>query len=251
MKYSAAVKAYHGNSFFSKAISLSLEDNQIGTFWSNGSNISATSAIVGNGVGGQGTISLVASILRLNNLTINATGQVSMINTARIIATSIDNNHGGSFDFRRGVLTVETFTGDLVNQGGTLAPSNLLSDLPAGSTTIVGDYIQQANARLTIDIGGVLQANEYDSVNVTGSVLLDGDLQLSLIDDFVPQATDTFTILDDADLTQWEINYGGADADADGDLGSIGQMHFKGNCSCIMSDPLWQKGSRNLLLLMA
>ncbi len=218
-------------------LTIAAEDNQIGTFSAQTSSITATSAIVGNSVSGQGTVSLVASTFRLNDLTINATGQVSMINTARIFATLIDNNHGGSFDFQGGALTVKVFTGDLVNQGGTLAPANLPLGTPAGSTTIVGDYTQQANTKLAIDIGGILQANEHDFINVTGTALFEGDLQLSLIDDFIPQATDMFTILTANNLAGLFDNVNsGERLTTDDGIGSFVVDFDYGNDQIVLSD---------------
>jgi len=84
---------------------------------------------------------------------------------------------------------VGTFNGNLTNQGGVLAPGH-----SAGSTTINGGYTQQAGA-LEIEIGGPLAVSGFDFVNVTGSALIDGDLELSLISGFIPTPSQTFAIL--------------------------------------------------------
>jgi hypothetical protein len=79
----------------------------------------------------------------------------------------------------------------LTNQGGTLAPG-----LSAGRTTIDGNYTQQAGGTLDIEIGGATQSTQYDFVSSEGFASLNGQLQLSLINGFVPTGAQMFTILD-------------------------------------------------------
>ena len=167
---------------------------------------------------------------------------------------------------------MESFQGDLINEGGTLTPGTSV-----GSTTILGNYAQQTLATLEIEIGGTLAIIEHDFISISGNVLLDGLLELSLLDEFVPDASDTFTVLsagsltgffdnatpgsrldtvdglgsflvdidfaadqivlrdfsfaadfdndgdvDGADLTKWEMDFGGPGSDADGDGDSDG-----------------------------
>jgi T5SS/PEP-CTERM-associated repeat protein len=94
------------------------------------------------------------------------------------------------FQWTSGTLHVGTFLGDLVNGGGVLAPG-----ASAGSTTINGDYQHLAAATLQIEVGGTVPGTQYDLVNVTGDVLLEGNLQLVLLNGFTPAASHVFTIL--------------------------------------------------------
>ena len=77
-----------------------------------------------------------------------------------------------------------------MNQGGTLAPGP-----DANNTTISGNYTQHANAKLAIDVGGRSAGGSHDLINVTETTVLDGQLQLSLINGFVPEAADQLTLL--------------------------------------------------------
>jgi T5SS/PEP-CTERM-associated repeat protein len=101
----------------------------------------------------------------------------------------------GQFHMTSGTLHVDFFHGNLTNVGGALAPGN-----SAGSTTILGNYTQQAAADLEIEIGGALVASQYDFVNVTGTTLLGGELQLSLINGFIPSASQVFTVFNSNSL---------------------------------------------------
>jgi hypothetical protein len=90
---------------------------------------------------------------------------------------------------------VGTFTHNLTNQGGTLAPGH-----SAGTTTIVGSYTQQNGAALQIEIGGNSPGTGYDVVNLLstinlGMANLGGELRLALLGGFVPSASTNFTVL--------------------------------------------------------
>src|SRR5262249_44813186 len=87
---------------------------------------------------------------------------------------------GGQFKWTGGTLHVAIFQGNLVNQGGTLAPGH-----SAGLTTVVGNYTQQVAGKLDIEIGGQ-SAFDNDLVSVTGAASLAGQLQLSTLNNFVP-----------------------------------------------------------------
>ena len=97
---------------------------------------------------------------------------------------------GGLFQWSSGTLHIGTHNGSLINPlGGTLSPGG-----SAGSTTIIGDYSQSAGATLEIEIGGTATATQFDFVNVTGTAMLGGDLELALINGFLPNPTDEFII---------------------------------------------------------
>lgn len=97
---------------------------------------------------------------------------------------------GGQFDWTSGTLHVGTFNGSLTNESGVLAPGH-----SAGQTTIAGNYTQSPGAVLQIEIGGPLAVSQFDFVNVMGNALIGGELELTLINGFIPTAGQTFAIL--------------------------------------------------------
>jgi T5SS/PEP-CTERM-associated repeat protein len=105
-------------------------------------------------------------------------------------AATVSFNGGGTFNFLSGTLHVGTYNGSLVNQGGTLAPGH-----SAGTTTIAGSYAQQAAGALAIEIGGTAPGSTYDVVNISSIAGISGQLQLALLNGFVPSASNTFTVL--------------------------------------------------------
>lgn len=70
----------------------------------------------------------------------------------------------------------------------------------AGSLTVFGNYTQTTAGSLSIELGGLTQGGEYDSLAVTGTATLDGLLRVALINGFVPNADDLFTFLAFASL---------------------------------------------------
>ena len=139
-------------------------------------------------------------------LTINPGGTVSVAQNIDLDTNGVLELHGGTlsadeiglggllfngqFDWTSGTLHVKTFRKSLLNQGGKFAPG-----LSAGPTVIDGNYTQQAGAELEIEIGGPVSGTQYDFVGIEGAAFLDGGLRLTLIDNFIPTATQTFTVL--------------------------------------------------------
>ena len=65
-----------------------------------------------------------------------------------------------------------------------------------GILKIVGNYTQAAGGALNIELGGTTPGTQYDRlVDSTGTVSLNGALNVSLINGFTPALGDTFTVL--------------------------------------------------------
>ncbi|MEW6331949.1 MAG: hypothetical protein AB1560_10855, partial [Pseudomonadota bacterium] len=116
------------------------------------------------------------------------------LNGGNLTAANIVVNSGGHFNFNGGTLSVGNFTGNLVNNGGTLAPGS-----SPGITNISGDYTQSVTGIFAVEIGGLLAGTEYDVLNISGIANLDGTLNVSLDDfgsgQFSPQLGDSFDVL--------------------------------------------------------
>ncbi|MCI0333041.1 MAG: autotransporter-associated beta strand repeat-containing protein, partial [Planctomycetes bacterium] len=144
------------------------------TLSNSGNNlVSGGGAIVNVNAGGTiqlgGTSLDLHGALAVNNGTINGTTNVYFGSQAK---------GTGSYG------TVNVF------DGGTFSPADSLGDV-----TVSGDYTQTDEATLLIEIAGTLMGTEYDSATITGTATLDGTLDVSLIDAFMPSAGDSFEIL--------------------------------------------------------
>ncbi|MEO1496835.1 MAG: hypothetical protein AAFV43_06755 [Planctomycetota bacterium] len=97
----------------------------------------------------------------------------------------------GVFSFTAGTLQADTVTGDVVNEGGVVAPGS-----SPGSTTILGDYTQLAAATLQIELGGLTPGSEHDQLIVDGAMLnLAGTLELMHLDEHELSVGDLFEVV--------------------------------------------------------
>jgi hypothetical protein len=92
-----------------------------------------------------------------------------------------------NLEIRAGLLTGSgTIRADVTN-AGKVAPGDTF-----GTLTIQGNYTQTASGILLIQIGG---ANTYGQLLVTGTATLNGTLEVSFLDNYVPAAGTSFQIL--------------------------------------------------------
>ena len=116
----------------------------------------------------------------------------------------MDNGENAVIDLGNGTLnpgeTLNLVSGDSLIGSGTLA-ANLVNagtvspGNSAGGITIEGNYTQQSTGVLEIQLGGTTAGTQYDQLTVTGTATMAGTLNVSLIDGFIPQVGDSFTIL--------------------------------------------------------
>src|SRR5690606_31032489 len=117
-------------------------------------------------------------------------GQVEL-EAGALDAPIITMQTGGMFNWTGGEFFVDTFQGDLSNEGGTLAARE-----GSNSILVSGDYTQSPDGVLQIAIDGPAASNQYDSMIVGDAASLGGVLQVNLTDGFRPGPHETYTILD-------------------------------------------------------
>lgn len=112
---------------------------------------------------------------------------------------TLDNSSGSGIAITGGMLQG---TGDVI--GNLLNRSRLAPGLSAGELSLDGDYTQATNGGLFVELGGTNNSNplafEFDLLSITGTADLAGVLEVSLLEDFLPQAGDTFEIISAANI---------------------------------------------------
>jgi T5SS/PEP-CTERM-associated repeat protein len=164
-----------------------------------GSSWSVTSGSLAIGLPEPGFTTSPTSLTINTGATVNVTHNVNLdtastltLQGGTLSAAEIGLNglqFNGTFQWSSGTLHVGVFRKSLTNQAGTLAPGTSI-----GSTIIDGNYTQQAGAKLAIDIGGTAANTQYDVVSSEGVANLNGLLQLTLINAFMPTSGQQFTI---------------------------------------------------------
>lgn len=152
-------------------------------------------------------LNAVSGRFATNLVAVHSGGEFNLTGGSASIGT-LNLASGGSFNFTGGKLHVDYFDGNLLNQGGILAPGNSPS-----VTEINGNYTQSAAAALEIEIGGLNTISEHDYLLVSGSATLGGTLHVSLINGFSPTAGQQFTVLDAASVVNNGLALDGPAAD--------------------------------------
>ena len=111
----------------------------------------------------------------------------------------------GSTTLNGGNMTAQVGVG-MDMQGGSLRGSGTVTGqvasagsvspgLSPGKLTVTGNYTQKAGGALTIEIGGLTPATEFDQLQVNGTATLGGALNVTLINGFVPVEGNQFVVL--------------------------------------------------------
>ncbi len=160
-------------------------DNQ-GTLTATG-----TSNIVSGTTTNSGTINLNAGVMDATSGITQTAGSI-VLNGGDLSTTA------GSVTLSGGSLSGSgTITGDVSNDGATVAPG-----ASAGLLNIAGNYTQTSRGVLAMEIGGNGTAGtDYDALNVTGAVSLNGTLTETVINGFAAAAGDAFHIIDGSNIT--------------------------------------------------
>ncbi len=139
---------------------------------------------------GNATVTLTDGALTVSNDT--DVGQFTL--SGGRLRTGTLRTAGNRFDFTGGTLSADTVIGDLINQGGDLAPGN-----SPGATAVSGDYTQSPAGIFSVEIGGRQAGSEYDVLNVSGQANLAGVLRVDWYDSgsgmFSAAAGDSFDVL--------------------------------------------------------
>jgi T5SS/PEP-CTERM-associated repeat protein len=90
-----------------------------GSTWTNSGRLDVGGSA--SSEGGAGTLNVFANgrVDVTDTLRVWSTGTLNL-DGGTLDATTIDHTHGGAFDFTNGTLTIDTFQGSLVQDGGTL-----------------------------------------------------------------------------------------------------------------------------------
>ena len=95
-----------------------------------------------------------------------------------------------TIDIQGGVLGGSGLITGSISNAGEVSPGS-----SAGNLDIVGSYTQTADGVLNIEIGGPIPGTDFDLLDVTGAVNLDGTLNVSLIGGYTPMTSDSYAIV--------------------------------------------------------
>ncbi|MCC6682101.1 MAG: hypothetical protein IT445_14460 [Phycisphaeraceae bacterium] len=179
--------------------------------------------------GGQGTVAVntggrvhVLNVIEIwDGSTIDLSGGGRMLAGSGFIESAISDG-GLLIGFGGALLGDGTINADVKVVGGSIKPGH-----SPGKLTINGDLILDADSVLDIELGGT-GAGQYDQIEVLGSTLLAGTLNLNFLSGFNVSAGDSFALnifLNDAnlngELTSFSVEGLGPNLELDLDLTQI------------------------------
>jgi len=146
-----------------------------------------------SGVQNHGTMQATGSgglILQNGAFTNESGGQIIVDTTVTVMGLSTLTNKAGATVSGNGTIVVEN--GSTFSNAGVVSPG-----ASAGTLRVTGAYTQTSTGSLQVELGGTSAGNptEYDQLIVTGDVSLDGTLDISLINGFMPTYNDEFRVL--------------------------------------------------------
>lgn len=169
-----------------------------GTAAGTGMNNNGTAIVSPNNTGAQTVTFAGPGKVHVSGAINNGGGIVGVNVNGGTTILSGSNSYTGLTTVNAGALRVDgAITGSMttVNNGATVggtgvlgavtaAPGGVIS--PGNSTGILntGTLDLQLGAALSLEIGGLTAGVDYDQLNVAGGVMLAGDLQLSLLNNF-------------------------------------------------------------------
>ena len=148
----------------------------------------ATTTFDGVAFNNSGTLEVQSGTLTLRGGYTQTDGN-TILNGGNIVTTT-------PLDVQSGGLSGSGSVFGNVTNGGSTSPG-----FSPGEITVTGNYDQRTTGALTIDLGGLSDGSvagtlrEFDQLDVNGTVILDGALNVSLINGFVPEFGTTFTII--------------------------------------------------------
>jgi hypothetical protein len=166
-------------------------------------------------VSGQGTITVAGTLTKSGSpgttaltfgVAFNNNGGVVQVQTGTLSVGGDFIQNSGSTTVAAGAAlaangTVNIAGGLLAGSGmvsGKLSNGGIVSPGGAGSTgilTVVGSYTQTASGTLNLEIGGTSAGTQYDQLQVMGAATFAGTLDLSILNNFVPNVGNSFAVV--------------------------------------------------------
>lgn len=175
------------NGTFNATATTTMTGGETEVFTNNGSfvkNTASTTTTMNIPFTNNGTVDIVAGSLVFQQGMEN--GEDAVINLG---GGTLDPGEELILESGDSLVGSGTLASNLVN-GGTVSPG-----ASPGIITVDGDYTQTVEGGLEIQLGGTEAGTEYDMLDVSGSAALDGVLNVTLANDFIPQPGDSFIIL--------------------------------------------------------
>lgn len=153
----------------------------------------ATLRVAANGESGSTTLSVANGVVNDGTIELTSTGG-GFASALTIGSGTLTNATTGTISVLPGTGGSRTISGSVDNQG-------LLSLAPDAAVLLsIGGNLSTSGS-IAMDIGGLAAGTQHDRINVSGTITLDGALDVGLFNGFVPVLLDSFTLLSAGGVT--------------------------------------------------
>jgi fibronectin-binding autotransporter adhesin len=165
----------------------------------SGSTINGAGEVQVGGLNVAGSSTIGASLKVFGALVVQSGATLTLNGSfTQSLSDSLTRLSGGTITssqpltFQTGTLAGSGTVQASVNNNGTISPG-----ASAGTLTINGNLSLLNNSKIVMEIGGISQGTQYDHLAISGTVGLDGTLELDMLNGFESQlaAGQTFTLL--------------------------------------------------------
>ena len=131
----------------------------------------------------RGAVELASGTLRFGPV-----GYAQLSGSTRLTGGGLSS--GGPVDLRDGTLAgTGKVTGNLHNYGGTVSPGNPARAGSTGILNVAGNYSQEPQGTLKVNLKGSTPGSGFDQLRVTRQAVLDGTLDLDRAPTYIPGLT--------------------------------------------------------------
>ena len=165
---------------------LRLNGNGGGTFTNNGT----IKALSGGMLKFEGTVTSSGTVdVGSDTLSISGSGSYAQTaGTFRLAGGTVTSST--ALNFNGGLIDARGSINSAITNGGNLQPA-----LGGTGLSVTGAVTLLSTSKLTFQLGGLTQGNQYGFLNANGSVALNGNLVVSFVNSFKAGNEDNFTVL--------------------------------------------------------
>jgi hypothetical protein len=123
----------------------------------------------------------------------NQSGGSTQLNGGLVAGGNQANFNGGVLYGNGGSITGNVMMTGTIAPAATINGSNV--PLSAGQLNITGNYNQTSAGTFNLGLGGLAAGTQFGFLGISGNAMIDGTLNVNLLNSFFPAVGDTFTFL--------------------------------------------------------
>lgn len=184
-----------GGAVFEEDAEIEIEGNLVAGAVENRGRLTGTGRIETQALSNSGTVDLKDGSTISGSVTNQSGGTFMLVGEVRFDDFLVNQGTISTENEDTVVTFLSGFSGLGVSGPGEVVVESLLT--PGASPGLMefeGDLTLTTDSMLLIEIGGTARGVEYDAIDVVGTFSLDGDLEVLLLNDYLPAGGESFSL---------------------------------------------------------